>query len=127
ATLRTIGTQSLAATDIAIPSITGAQTGIQVNAPRISINDMTRVEGNSGSTSCIFTVSLSAASGLPVTVTYTTANGPATAGSDYAAVSATLTFAPGETTKTITVLVNGDRLVPPDETFFLTHHHPTNP
>src|SRR5262249_39427061 len=41
------------------------------------------------------------------------------AGSDYTAASGTLTFAPGQTSQTITVQVNGDRLAEPDKTFFV--------
>jgi hypothetical protein len=53
-----------------------------------------------------------------VTVNYATANGTATAGSDYIAIASTqLTFLPNETTKTINVTVNGDTTVEPDETF----------
>ena len=51
-----------------------------------------------------------------MTVSYATANGTATAGSDYVAQTGTLTFAPGETTKTITIAVNRDRNVEANET-----------
>jgi Calx-beta domain len=61
-----------------------------------------------------------------VTVQYATADGGATAGSDYQAVGGTLTFAPGETSKTITVPVNGDRLPEPNETFFVNLGNATN-
>ncbi len=54
-----------------------------------------------------------------MTVHYTTANGTATAGSDYTAVCGTLTFAAGETSKTISVQVAGDSLVEANETFFV--------
>jgi hypothetical protein len=83
----------------------------------ISIDDVAVSEGNSGTTSAVFTVSLSAASGLPVTAAWTTADGSALAGSDYTAAAGNLTFAPGETTRTITVAVLGDAVVEPDESF----------
>jgi hypothetical protein len=61
-----------------------------------------------------------------VTVAYATSNGTATAGSDYQAASGTLTIPAGQTTGTITVPVNGDRLGEPDETFFVNLSAPTN-
>ena len=59
-------------------------------------------------------------------VAYATGDGSAVSGSDYQALSGTLTFAPGETTKTITVLVNGDRLAEQTESFVVNLSSPTN-
>jgi len=95
-------------------------------APSLSINDVTLAEGNGGTTAFTFTVSQSAASGLTTTLNYTTADGSAIAGSDYSATSGTLTFAPGETLKTVTVLVTGDTVFEADQTFFLNLSGPTN-
>lgn len=90
------------------------------DAPTMSIGDISVNEGLSGTTSFVFTVLLSAASGQNVSVNYATANGTATtADSDYQSKSGSITFAAGEITKTITVLVNGDNVVEPDETFFV--------
>ncbi len=69
--------------------------------PTLSIDDVTLVEGNSGFTRAVFTVTLNAASAQNVTVIYASSNGTATAGIDYGSVSGTLTFAPGELTQTI--------------------------
>ena len=88
-------------------------------APTLSIDDVTVDEGAGTAT---FTVSLSAASGLPVTVNYTMADG--TAGSDYTAGSGTLSFAAGETTKTIVVPILEDTLDELDETFTVTLANP---
>ena len=93
--------------------------------PSITMSDVTVTEGNTGTRAATFTVTLSAAYGQPVTVAYATANGTATAG-DYQAGSGTLTFVPGETSKTITVLVNGDRFGEANETFFVNLSSPTN-
>lgn len=83
--------------------------------PTVSINDVSIVEGNSGTSTAIFTVSLSNPSTQTVTVDYATANVTATAGSDYVAASGTLTFNPGETNKPVNITINGDTLVEPDE------------
>src|SRR5205814_1376519 len=87
-------------------------------APSITINDVTVTEGNGGTASAIFTVSLSNPSSQTITVNYATADGTATlADNDYQSASGTVTFAPGQTTQTITVLVNGDTKFEPNETF----------
>jgi hypothetical protein len=96
------------------------------SAPTISINDVTVTEGDTGTTTAAFNVSLSAASGLSVTVNYATADGTATAVSDYQATSGTLTFTPGQTTQTVNVLVNGDTIFEPNETFFVNLTTPVN-
>lgn len=87
--------------------------------PTISINDVTATEGNAGTKNFTFTVSLSNSSTLNVTVDFATANGTATAGSDYVANSGTVTISAGSTSATITVVVNGDTNVEGDETFFI--------
>jgi Calx-beta domain len=94
--------------------------------PGVWISGVTDYEGNAGTRTFSFIVSLSEASSQPVTVNYATAGGTAGVGSDYQSVSGTVTFAPGETYKTISVLVNGDRLLEADETFFVNLTSPTN-
>jgi hypothetical protein len=96
------------------------------NGLRLQIGDVTVTEGNTGTTSATFTVTLSAASSQMITVAYATGDGSATAGSDYQAASSTLTFAPGETTKTITVPVIGDRSGEPNEMLVVNLSSPTN-
>lgn len=85
--------------------------------PTLSIDDVSVNEGNSGTTTATFTVTLSAASGQTVSVNYASADGTATAGSDYVARSGTLTFAPGTTAQGVAITVNGDTAVEPNETF----------
>ncbi len=87
--------------------------------PSVSIADVSLNEGQSGTTTARFIVTLSAAATAPVTIVYATANGTATAPSDYAATSGTLSFAAGETSKTIDVLITGDTTVEADETFLV--------
>ena len=77
-----------------------------------SINDVSLAEGNSRPKTFAFTVSLTPAHTSQVTVHYSTSNGTATAGSDYTAVGdTTLTFAAGETSKTVNVTVSGDTTI----------------
>jgi hypothetical protein len=91
----------------------------QAPAPTISINDVQVIEGNSGNIPATFTVSLSAPASSTVTVNWATAPGTAAEGTDYLAGSGTLTFAPGVTTQTISVQVNGDTAVEPNETCYV--------
>jgi hypothetical protein len=95
-------------------------------APTLSIDDVAVIEGDAGTVDAVFTVSLSAASGQEVTVDYATAAGTATAGSDYLTTSGTLIFDAGATTRTVTVVVNGDLLDEPDETFLVNLSNPVN-
>jgi hypothetical protein len=94
--------------------------------PSASVGDATVTEGDSGTTAATFTVSLSAPSGKPVTISFATADATATAGSDYQPTSGTLTFNPGETTKTVAVPIVGDTTFEPDETFFVNLSNPVN-
>ena len=91
-------------------------------APMLSINSPSVTEGDTGSANLTFTVTLSAASDKEVTVGYADAgSGDATGGTDYTALTAgTLTFAAGDTSRTITVSVTGDTTDEPDETVAVT-------
>jgi hypothetical protein len=89
------------------------------NEPRISINSVSKSEGNGKTSTLTFTVTLSVAYDQAVTVNYATTNGTATASSDYTAKSGSVTFAAGETTKTITVTILGDKRRESNETFFV--------
>lgn len=87
--------------------------------PGLSIDDVAILEGASGTTAALFTVSLSSPAAGPVSVRYATTAATAQAGSDYQSTSGTLMFAAGETKKTISVAVLGDTLVEPDEVFYV--------
>ena len=93
----------------------------------LSVNDVTITEGNSGTVAATFTVSLDVPNGHEVTrVDYATADRSAAAGSDYVAASGELIFAGGETTKAVTVTVNGDLLEEVNETYVLDLFSPDN-
>ena len=87
--------------------------------PNASVGDASVVEGNTGTTPVAVPVTLSVASGTPITVDFTTAPGTAVAPSDYAIATGTLTFAPGEITRTVTLSVVGETAVEAHENFFL--------
>ncbi|MFO1264312.1 MAG: retention module-containing protein [Rhodoferax sp.] len=127
-----------------VPLTIGATTGVGTISgdqnPVISINNVTVSEGafvaataNSTATSSLatFTVTLSEASTKTVTVTYATANagtgtGFAVSGTDFTAATGTITFNPGETTKTVDVTIRNDTTVEPNETFLVKLSSPTN-
>ncbi len=97
-------------------------------APTLYVDSPSVAEGDSGSATLTFTVTLGAASGGTVTVAYADAGtGTATSATDYATVVAgTLTFAPGDTSKTVQVTVNGDTLEEANETVVLRLSSPSN-
>jgi Ca2+-binding RTX toxin-like protein len=95
-------------------------------SPTVSVNNVAKLEGNSGNTNFDFNVTLNTASEQVITVNYTTANGTAIAGGDYTAATGTITFNPGETSKNVSVNVLGDSFVEGEETFNLNLANPTN-
>ena len=121
-----------------VTNVTGATVGdgqglgtIQNDdSPSLSIDDVTVTEGNSGTTPAVFTVTLNPSSTQTVTVNYATSSvSPATAaaGTDYVTTSGALTFNPGDTTKQITVQVNGDTANEAIcETYFVKLSSPVN-
>jgi Calx-beta domain-containing protein len=86
---------------------------------KLSVGDAVILEGNAGIQYALVNVTLDIPVSKTVSVNYATANGTAVGGSDYVAASGTVTFAPGETSKTIQVSVIGDRTQEFDETFFI--------
>lgn len=103
----------------ALPENLNFITGPLPNA-LLTISQVTVTASDTGIVSAVFTVSLGAPSGHFVTVNDVNANGTATVtGNDHVLTSGTLTFAPGETTPTITVVINPDRKKDADETFFV--------
>jgi hypothetical protein len=82
-------------------------------------------EGNAGwaNTTCV--VGLSCSSEIPISVDYSTADSTATvADGDYAAASGTFTFQPGESSRYISIPVNGDPVYEPDEAFLVRLSNP---
>ncbi|HWN94119.1 MAG TPA: Calx-beta domain-containing protein, partial [Methylomirabilota bacterium] len=103
-----------------------AQSIVTVLLPSLSVTDVSVPEGDGGLTPAVFSVQLSAPSPTNVTVNFTTVNGTATAGSDYTTTNGVLTFAPGQTSLNITVLVRGDTNAEASETFSVSLSNPVN-
>ena len=96
-------------------------------APSLSIADASVVEGNGGTVDLVFSVSLSAASSNTVTVSFSSADGSATAPADYAAGSGSLAFVPGGAlTQSVRLAVQGDAIDEPDESLSVTLRNPEN-
>ncbi len=91
---------------------------------KMLMSDVTKTEGNSGTTSFVLTVSLDRLPRDTVTVAYATAGGSATPVVDFTPTSGTLTFPIGTQVKPVTVQVIGDRVKESDETFFVNLSHP---
>jgi hypothetical protein len=108
------------------PTPTSTPTPTPTSTPALSINDVSVIEGAGGMTEAVFTVTLSAPSALTVTVDFATADGSAQLGSDYQPTSGSLTFNAGDTSKTITVLVNGDTEDETNETLIVNLTNPSN-
>jgi predicted extracellular nuclease len=89
------------------------------STPVVSISNVSVTEPDSGTTTASFTVSLDRPSAQTVSGTFATQNGSATSPADYQGTSGPVTFAPGDTSETVNVTVNGDLLDESDETFFV--------
>lgn len=119
----TIGTPSTAVQTI-------VDDDVPSSAYTVSIGDVRVIEADAGTTSAVFTVTLTAVApvsnvgGTIASVQYATANGTAVAGSDYSATSGTLNFT-STGTQTITVPVTGDTVKEANETFFVNLSNPS--
>ena len=114
--------------DLAVTTDDAIVILLAVDSPSISIGDVVRAEGDSGDTDFTFTVTASGPSSDPMAVTYRTQDGTATvADSDYTPVAPqTLTFAPNQISRTVTVKVTGDTAPEADEDFRVLLSDPVN-
>ena len=111
-------------TNVAVTPAQAVGTILDDDTVPLSITATTAFEGNSGTTNAVFALHLHHPHILPVSVDFATADGSAVANADYIAVSGTVTFAPGETDKSISVLVIGDLMHEADKSFFVKLSHP---
>lgn len=123
------GTDSFAYT-VTDPS-GGTATGIvnfsvSLPPPTFAVGDVSVAEGNSGTTNLTFTISLSRVATTAATVAWSTASGTAAAGADFLAGSGVATVPVGESSTTVSVVVNGELLYEPDEAFTVVLTAPTN-
>ncbi len=94
--------------------------------PQVSTSAVSKFEGNAGSGNFDFKVRLSQASTKDVSVDYSTKDKSAKAGEDYTASAGHLNFAPGETEKTVSVVIVADTLGEGDEEFEFLLSNPVN-
>lgn len=92
----------------------------------VSVDDLAIVEGDTGKPTLQFTVKLSNASSETISLNYVTSDGTAKHKKDFIGVGGTLTFNPGQTTRTIAVKLKNDTIVEGDENFFLNLSNLTN-
>lgn len=95
-------------------------------APSVSIGDLSKTEGNSGTKQANFVLTLSVPASSSVSVSYTTADGTAASPGDYTRISGTATFPVGALTQTVTVDIVGDTEIELDETFSVVLSNPVN-
>ena len=96
-----------------------------VQPPQLSFSNATVQEGDTGTKTMVFTVTLSPANPYAsAVVSYATSAGSATPGSDYVTSTGQLTFSPSQTSKQINVTINGDYAFESNETFTVTLSNP---
>ena len=112
-------TGGVALPQAAIAPATGTITNDDVLG--LSINDVSILEGNAGTQTMTFTVTLSKAADRDVTFTYSTSNNTALTGSDFTEITGgTATIPAGSTSVPIAVTILGDTTNESDETFTVT-------
>jgi len=96
------------------------------NLPELDVADVSVIEGNSGNTQLIFTVSLSAKTQVDVQVNYSVSDVSATVNEDYLATAGgTLSIFAGSISNTITLSIVGDTVIEPNEKLLLTLSSPS--
>ena len=98
---------------------------IDSEPPTLAIGDATVVEGDAGTRAAKFTVTLNVKATATVTVPYTTSGVTAVAGADFTSKAGTLSFAPGATSKTVSIVTRTDLEVESDETYAVALGAPT--
>jgi len=94
--------------------------------PIVNINNVSVVEGDSGTNHAVFDVTLSGRSSRTITVPYSTQDNGATSGNDYISQTGVLSFSALATNRTIVIVINGDTILEPLETFYVNLGNPTN-
>ena len=111
---------------ILAPAASPASTAKPPKKPSASVGNAAVTEGNDGTATLSFKVRLSSAAKKSGSLRFATADGTATAGSDYEALSGTIRFTRGDRSKTININVVGDTVVEPDETLTVRLSGPVN-
>jgi probable HAF family extracellular repeat protein len=99
--------------------LTPGQGPAPTPTPTVSIGDATITEGNTGTRTAGFLLTISPMPTSAITLDYSTADGTAAAGTDYDGATGTLTIPAGRNTWSVNVTVRGDRKREPDEMFYV--------
>jgi hypothetical protein len=118
--------KDVAAADALDTIAASCETVTGLRKPALSVADATAAEGNAGTTTVSFSVTLSAPTPAWTSVAFATSNGSATAPDDYRATSGLLTFQPGATHGRIDVAVTADTTFEQDEVFTVVLTRPRN-
>ncbi|MEM7584990.1 MAG: Calx-beta domain-containing protein, partial [Acidobacteriota bacterium] len=117
---RTFELELTAASSAVLGATLAVATLLDDDRPNLSIGDAVVTEPTTGSASVEVALTLDAAPVFEVTVSYQTVDGTAVAGEDYTTQTGSLTFAPGETSQTISLTVLADGIAEPAEAFNVT-------
>lgn len=101
------------------------QTTVPTQPGTLSINDVTLTEGDAGTTAMTFTVTRAGGSDGAVGASWSVQHGSTDAADFSGPLAGLVGFAAGETSKTVTVLVNGDLTIEPNESFTIALANPT--
>ncbi len=122
---RFTNTVNITGTSEVTPGNNMSAAGIDISVPQIRLSSASyAVAENAGP--AIITASVAPAPVIPVSVNYATSNGTALSSSDYAPISGSLTFMPGQTTLTFTVSITDDNIYEKDESLNVMLSTPVN-
>src|SRR3989338_4059196 len=124
ASLGSPSTADIKIIDDETPTVTSSAAAASSAAPTVGLSALDYIVAEAGGSLTVSATRLGGTAGA-VTVAYATVDGSAKSGTDYTGVSGTLSFAAGESTKTLTIAVTDDAKIDGNKTFKITLSNPT--